>query len=182
MILEANLFSVKKSRRAQRTCLLDSDPYSKVKPSDLETFQDPVILKVNLFFIKKRRRTSKRKKFSVNAFQKQGCSSHWTTLCVLDLEPCVLDVDPYSSVVDEENKSSEISLVRAPVGPFHWTTPWVLDLDPYTSVVRALDHFHWTTRWVLDFDLYSSVVKAPVGLLKRKLLILDLKWIACSYI
>jgi hypothetical protein len=174
MILEANLLSVKNSRRAQRMCLLDLNPYNKVKPSDLETFQDPVISEANLFSIKKRKRANRRKKFSANAFQKQGCSNHWTTPCVLDLEPRVLDLDPYSSVANEEGKSSEISLVRAPVGPFHWTTPWVLDLDPYSSVVRAPSPFHWTKLWVLDFDPYSSVVRTPVGLLKRKLLILNL--------
>ena len=62
-----------------------------------------------------------------------------------------MDLDPHSSLADDEDKSSEISLVRAPVGPFHWTTRWVLDLDPYSSVVRA-----------------------PVGFLKRKLLIPNL--------
>ena len=85
-----------------------------------------------------------------------------------------MDLDPHSSLADDEDKSSEISLVRAPVGPFHWTTRWVLDLDPYSSVVRAPGPYQWTTPSVLDLDTYSSVVRAPVGFLKRKLLIPNL--------
>ena len=79
---------------------------------------------------------------------KPGCltgANHWTT-------PCLLDLDPYSSIVDEEDKSSEISrisLVKAPVG--------LADEED-----KSLDISH------------ISLVRVAVGLLKRKLLILDL--------
>jgi hypothetical protein len=63
-----------------------------------------------------------------------------------------LDLDSYSSIVDEEDKSSEIShisLVRAPVG--------LADEEDKSSDISHI-----------------SLVRVAVGLLKRKLLILDL--------
>ena len=63
-----------------------------------------------------------------------------------------MDLDSYSSIADEEDKSSEIShisLVRAPVG--------LADEED-----KSLDISH------------ISLVRVAVGLLKRKLLILNL--------
>ena len=56
VILEVNLFFVKKRRRAQRMCLLDSNSYSLVERSIPETFQDPIISEANLFSKKKKKK------------------------------------------------------------------------------------------------------------------------------
>ena len=60
----------------------------------------------------------------------------------------------------------ELSKPGCLTGANHWTTPCLLDLDPYSSIVDEEDKSSYIS--------HISLVRVVVGLLKRKLLILDL--------